>query len=206
MALRRALRLALPALATASLLALTGCAGGSTASPSPSASSASSAPTPTVDTRPTPASASAPARNLAAPELPEAAKQNTAEGFEAFTRYWFDTITYALETGDEAPLKAISKPTCKMCAAFWDEAIADREAGRWGVGPRWTISGFVPDMTPDPLGQVQGLFTVAESPSSKHTDGGVTVSTSAGGEVGGNQVIYAQFVEGRWLAAEAGGA
>jgi hypothetical protein len=204
MAPRRSL---LSVLALASALALSAC-GGSTqpnASGTPSATETPS-PTPTVDTRPTPASSTGPARNILKPELPESAKQNTGEGFEAFTQYWFDTITYALETGDTAPLKAASTEECKMCNSFIDEASKDFSEGSWNVGPKWQVVSFQPHMALDPLGQVVGYFQLEESPSAKYTKDGTPVLNGEGRPAQGAEAIYAKFEGGQWLVSEAGGA
>src|SRR5437899_770958 len=96
MALRRLLFLPTALLALL-LLSACGSSPGTGAAPSVTASPS---PPPSVDSRPTPASSKGPARNVPKPELPEAAKQNTKEGFAAFTQYWFDTIAYSLETAD----------------------------------------------------------------------------------------------------------
>jgi hypothetical protein len=120
MALRRCLRLFLTVLVLVLLLALNACAVESPASSSAPSATADAPPTP--DPRPTPASSKGPARNLPRPVLPESAKQNTKEGFEAFTQYWFDTIRYARETGDVTPLKEASQKSCKMCQFQIDKA------------------------------------------------------------------------------------
>ncbi|AMM32020.1 hypothetical protein SA2016_1340 [Sinomonas atrocyanea] len=212
MAIRRCtLRSALPVLAFASALALSGCSGGAdaesqgppTASPS---ASATATPTPSVDSRPTPASSTGPARNLPKPEMPAAAKENTKAGFEAFTQYWFDAVTYALETGDTAPLKAISKPDCKICNGYI--ARADRVAGGngWNVGPRWTVKGFSSTLKLDPLGQALGYFLIDESAATQYSrDGSVAKSQQALSD-DAPKAIYAIYANGKWLTTQAGNA
>jgi hypothetical protein len=210
MAIRRStLRSALPALVLASALALSACSGGADAesqvSPTGSASaSATATPTPTADPRPTPASSTGPARNLPKPELPAAAKENTKAGFEAFTQYWFDTATYALETGDTAPLKAVSLESCKMCASYIESGKTAKTSGEWRVGPRWTISGFVTDMRLDPLGQVVAYFSMEESASQIIGHDGKPIKSRAGGKLKNAQALYAKFENGAWLTSEAG--
>lgn len=210
MAIRRCtLRSALPVLVLASALALSACSGRadteSQVSPTGSASaSATAPPTPTADPRPTPASSTGPARNLPKPELPAAAKENTKAGFEAFTQYWFDTVTYALETGDTGPLKAISKPDCKMCASYIDSGKTAKANGGWRVGPKWTISDFVTDMKLDPLGQTVAYFSMAESASQVVGSDRKVSKSRPGGKLKNAQALYAKFENGAWLTSEAG--
>lgn len=213
MAIRRTLcsalsSFALAVFAVAGALGLTACGGNADAGASSSASGASSeqtaTPSPSIDTRPTPASSAGPARNLPKPELPAAAKENTKAGFEAFTQYWFDTVTYALETGDAEPLKSASLVSCKMCASYADSASSARSAGGWRVGPRWAVSGFSSDMKLDPLGQAVGYFVMNESASQViSTDGSVSKSRAAG-KIDGAQALYGKFESGSWRTSEAG--
>jgi hypothetical protein len=189
------------------LLTLTSC-GTVTGAPPSSAGmtspvSSSSAPA-SPDPRPTPASSKGPARNAPKPVLPDAARQNTAEGFEAFTQYWFDTITYGLETGDGEPLRLISLPDCKMCNNY----IADADKVARGevrhVGPRWTISAFEPNMILDPYRRAMGYFFLDESPSQEYGSAGELLKDRAPTLDRDPKVIHATFEEGQWFAAEAG--
>ena len=210
MAIRRCtLRSALLVLAFVSALALSGCSGGAdaesqgppTASPS---ASATATPTPTVDSRPTPASSTGPARNLPKPEMPAAAKENTKAGFEAFTQYWFDTVTYALETGDTAPLKAVSKPDCKICNGFAEEAQAAKKDGKWSMATKWTVKGFTSTLKLDPLGQAVGYFQISETASTEFGPDGKVLSHRDAESSTEPNAIYAVYDAGSWITAQAG--
>jgi hypothetical protein len=204
MALRRCLRLFLTVLVLVLLLPLNACAVESPASSA--APSATAAAPPTTDPRPTPASSKGPARNLPRPVLPESAKQNTKEGFEAFTQYWFDTITYGLETGDPEPLIESSSQECKMCASYSNSIQALRESGDWQVGPTWRVRGFISDFTKDPVGRVAGNFALEESSSSTYSADRDLKRTRAGGRLTGAELVYARYEASRWRVVEAGGA
>ncbi|WP_428985732.1 DUF6318 family protein [Sinomonas terricola] len=169
----------------------------------PSASASPSS-TPTPDPRPTPASSNGPARNVPRPVLPEAAKQNTKEGFAAFTQYWFDTVTYGLETGDSGPLREISLPDCKMCASWITSSNNVSRTGQWQIAPRWNASSFVSDMTPDSEGRIVGNFTLEESESKTYSSAGVVIEENRGGRLTGIQSIYAERSNESWVTAEAG--
>lgn len=173
---------------------------------SASGSTDGSAQAPSSDPRPTPASSRGPARNVPPPVLPEVAKQNTAEGFEAFTQYWFDTITFGLETRDPIPLTDNSLSDCKMCASYLESIVEARSSDGWSEGPRWSVAGFRSDMSVDPAGRRVGYFYLDESPSADYKASSGRVSESPGGRVSGVQSLYATYQGGRWRVAEAGGA
>lgn len=215
MAIRRTLRSALSTFALAifaltAALGLTACGGNADAGASPSASGAagtsSGTPTPAVDPRPTPASFAGPARNLPKPELPAAAKENTEAGFAAFTQYWFDTITYGLETGDTAPLKAISKSDCKICNGYVARADRVSAGDGWNVGPRWTVKGFTSDLKLDPLNQAVGYFLIDETSSFQFTNQGSASKSRGKANDNGAKAIYGIHDGTRWITSEAGSA
>ncbi|WP_171042267.1 DUF6318 family protein [Sinomonas gamaensis] len=202
MALRRCLRLFLTVLVLVLLLALNACAVESPASSA--APSATAAAPPTTDPRPTPASSKGPARNLPRPVLPESAKQNTKEGFEAFTQYWFDTIRYARETGDVTPLKEASQKSCKMCQFQIDKASQIHANGGWSVGPVRAVRDFQADMILDPNKNVIAYFVLEESGSINYSKDGSVLTRHAAGTAEGAQVVYAHFDGTKWTIAEAG--
>ncbi|MGN6404318.1 DUF6318 family protein [Sinomonas sp.] len=202
MALRRCLRSLLIVLLLALLLPLNACGGESPASSS--AASASAAAPPTADPRPTPASSKGPARNLERPVLPESAKQNTKEGFEAFTQYWFDTIRYARETGDVTPLREASQKSCKMCQFQIDKASQIHTDGGWSVGPVRVVRDFQADMVLDPNRNVIAYFLLEESGSVNYAKDGSVLTRYPAGTAEGAQVVFAHFDGTKWTIAEAG--
>jgi hypothetical protein len=52
---------------------------------------------------------------FAKPVLPEAAKHRTAEGAEAFARYWWAVYVYAHLSGDVATLEGVRTAECDFC-------------------------------------------------------------------------------------------
>ncbi|MDQ4502691.1 DUF6318 family protein [Sinomonas sp. ASV322] len=202
MALRRVLLSLLPVGLVVFALSLVACGGPPDATDG-SATASGTVSTPTPDPRPTPASSKGPARNLPKPVLPEAAKQNTEEGFAAFTQYWFDTVTYARETGDIGPLSESSQPSCKMCQFQIDKAKELHQDGGWSVGPRRTVSSFQANMAIDAVGNVMALFSLDESASTRFDRDGSAVKSYEGGTAEGAQVIYARF-DSAWTTVEAG--
>jgi hypothetical protein len=95
-----------------------------------------------------PADASGPAQNVPVPVLPEVAKTETKEGLEAFTKYWFELLSYGYETGDTKPLSDLSGPDCTFCQGLIDNIEAAWKDDKW-------ISG----------GQIQTPAITAEFPA-----------------------------------------
>jgi hypothetical protein len=129
----------------ASLLLITACNDGgsspgappATESPSASTTSTPSAtPTPTASYKP--ADASGKAQNVPVPVLPEAAKAETKEGAVAFASYWFSLLSYGYETGELAPLEAVTSAGCEPCAKAKSVISAWHSEGRWLVGGKIT--------------------------------------------------------------------
>jgi hypothetical protein len=159
---------------------------------------------PSSDPRPTPASSNGPARNLPRPQLPETAKQNTEQGFEAFTQFWFDAITYVMETGDPRPVNEISSPSCKMCQRQVEKANRLYEGGGWGIGPQRMVKGFKSTMVAGADKSVAAVFLFEELASVTYSKAGDVGIRYMGGMIGGVQAIHARFDEGKWVALEVG--
>jgi hypothetical protein len=138
------------------------------------------------------------------PQLPEAAKQNTAQGFAAFTQFWFDAITYAMETGDPRPVKEISAPSCRMCQSQLEKARRLYDGGGWAIGPQRTVKNFESTMAPSADNSVAGVFLFEESASVAYSKAGDVGIRHTGGTIGRAQAIRARFDEGTWVAFEVG--
>lgn len=139
------------AIAVGLALLLTGCQGGTTPSAPPSepssttASPTTSASVPaasaTPESPPTsavykPADAKGKAENVPVPVMPELAKENSKAGLEAFIGYWFQTLSYAYETGDSKTASDLSSPTCALCQHLLKSVSANYTDGRWLSGGR----------------------------------------------------------------------
>jgi hypothetical protein len=136
--------------------------------------------------------------------MPAAATQNTEEGFKAFTQYWFDTVSYALESGDAEALEVASDPACKVCGGYVTRAAQVKTGEFWYLGPKWTVTSFSSDMTPNPNGQVLGYFLLAETPSTKFEQSGKILATSEPTPDSRPKAVYANYKDGRWIAHQVG--
>ena len=123
------------AVAAVSAVVLVGCNGGTevedpptTASPSAPTSSPESSPSPTetesTEEPTTEGPTDEPTEASALPELPEAAKENTPEGAEAFIRYYFDVANFALTKPEPGLVPKIASDECVSCATL-EAQVAD---------------------------------------------------------------------------------
>ena len=163
--MRRSNRLTTPlALCAATALLLTGCTGdggnggtGDDESPSPTTSQSSSTSgseshgggssesgsesvSPTGSATPEPATSTSPAKNIPAPEMPDAMKKNDQAGLEAALEYWYEAFHYLKLTGDAEPLMAVSTDDCGFCTELMSDWTAVYEAGGWAVVDRNKIT------------------------------------------------------------------
>lgn len=109
---RRATALTLACLCAALLTACT--------QKSPEAGRPNTAPPPTrtTMTEPTAAPSNSSAPPTAAPERPGNADGLTLAAGEAFVRYYSDLMNYAADTGDAAPMLAVSDAGCEHCKLY----------------------------------------------------------------------------------------
>lgn len=157
------LRLGAISFCAVSALMLSGCSSGdsprgnSSAGPTSSASSAASvtpsaSPTPKPTPVYKPADAKGRAKNVPVPVKPALADKNSKEGLEAFARYWFQTLSYAYETGDSRLMETASGPNCRFC-----NGLRDNVKKAW-QGKNWIVGGKI--RTPS----VRGKFGPAGGP------------------------------------------
>lgn len=184
---------------------LSACAGNAPADPGPESSpptaSATASPAPTPTPTPSavykPADASGPAQNVPVPVLPEVAKTETKEGLEAFTRYWFEQLNYAYETGDVAGLEAVTSPACDYCSKLATSLTTNYQGGRWLSGGRITTPASTTSFEKSTDGNFQVVLQVLQAPISYYETGGKEFRTASNGSNTGN-VLLANFVDGAW--------
>lgn len=158
------------------LLVLTGCQGadpGVAQEPAGSASaSASASATPSVAPTPTPspASAAGPAVNLPVPEKPALADENSVEGLEAFTEWWFELLNYAQATNDFEPLWAVTDDGCKTCANFENFVAASYKDKGWIVGGDVTIQTFNSSFEPTVDGTIDSYVSTTQEALTVYAD------------------------------------
>ncbi|TQJ39894.1 hypothetical protein FBY33_1928 [Arthrobacter sp. SLBN-112] len=159
--------------------------------------SATPTPTPTPSAVYKPADASGPAQNVPVPVLPEVAKTETKEGLEAFTRYWFDLLNYAYQTGDVAGLTSVTSPDCDYCSKLSTSLTTNYQGDRWLSGGRITIPASTTTFERSADGNFQVILQVIQTPISYYEPGGREFRTASNGSNTGN-VLLADFEAGAW--------
>ncbi|WP_396020498.1 DUF6318 family protein [Arthrobacter sp. ISL-48] len=192
-------------LAVAAALALSGCNSGS--EPTQNVSSSSSAsesgtPSPTSTPTPTaayrPASASGPAENVPVPVLPEVAKTETKEGLEAFTRYWFELLSYGYETGDVTQVSAITSPSCAMCEQAREVQMGWHQDGRWLGGGKVTTPTVSTTFRVAADGNYQVAVQVSQEPLSYYNADG-TIDSTEPRPANSGSLMLAVYKDGAWF-------
>lgn len=156
------LRLSAISVLAASVLMLSGCSNGdgpnngSSDGTTPAASATatpSATPTPTPKPVYKPADAKGKAQNVPVPVKPALADKNTKEGLEAFTKYWFQALSYSYETGDTALMESVSGPDCRFCNGLRDNVKNAWQGQRWIVGGKIQTPSVKPIFRPDAKSQ-----------------------------------------------------
>ncbi|GAA1128219.1 hypothetical protein GCM10009582_26910 [Arthrobacter flavus] len=124
--------------------------------PATTSQSPSEGPTLTVPTtpQPSPASSDGPAANLPVPEKPPLADENSVEGLEAFTEYWFELLNYAYVTNDWAPLEEVTDPGCDTCAAIRSSVEEVYDGGQWIAGAEIEVLRFASNFEANTAGSI----------------------------------------------------
>lgn len=155
----------------AGLVTISGCDGGDAGTQTPSISGSavetSSTPTPTpTPTAYVPASEKAPAQNVPVPVMPEAAKQQTKEGWEAFAKYFIEELNYMVETNDPSRVEKLSVGDCDFCRTEIDFANFANEQKQWAVGGRYAFESARTQLEKDRLGNVGGTIVISRAAGS----------------------------------------
>lgn len=171
------------------------------ATPTVSASApATPSPTPTAAYKP--ADAKGKAQNVPIPVLPEAAKANSKEGVEAFARYWFQTLSYAYETGDISIVDRISGPNCVFCAGLKDTIKVAWADGKWIAGGTLQTPSVSAKFVPGAESQ-QATIQVIHQPVTIHKADGTLYQEPTKGSNRASQMIT-KFDANGWTAIDLG--
>lgn len=114
--------------------------------------------------KPQEATPTSPAKNIPEPVMPAAAKKNTAEGLEAFTRYWFEVHNYAQKTGDTKQMMALCVEESDYCKSRRDSVNQFTERNAWMVDGQTTVDTFFTQMKVTPGGYTLALMEMDQKP------------------------------------------
>ncbi|MHA7219910.1 DUF6318 family protein [Arthrobacter sp. MDT1-48-3] len=198
-----------PALAGAviAVMLLTGCQGDgdpsanqTTAKASSPAAPTTGAPTPTAPVAP--ASSAGPAANVPVPVKPALADENSKEGLEAFTKYWFELFSYGYETNDWAPYDEVTDPGCQTCAQTRQVVGDFYSDGGWMTGGNFQVIDFETDFRLNTSGSVQSFVNYQQTDLTYHEKSGIkSLGNSPDASV---NVTFSIFENGAWLMLDFG--
>lgn len=189
-------------------LLLTGCSssangesptGGSSnaSSSSGSASSEASSAAASSSEVPQEATPTSPAKNIPEPDMPAAAKENSAKGLEAFTRYWFEVQNYAQKTGDTKQMMALCVKESPFCDARKKLANQLTERNAWLVGGDARVQEFFTEMKQTEGGYTTAVLKLDESKREIFDAGGLIKSGGLESSSASLQV-FSIWHEGAW--------
>ena len=134
--------------------------------------------------------------------LPEEANANNEDGVEAFARYWFQTLSYAYETGDVTAWSANTSPSCKFCTRLKEGLDSAYSNGRWLVGGKILTPSIESKYKPEAPTQQVIIQVVQEKIDYFEADGSasqpITVSSKS------ESVMIASFESGSWKVKDLG--
>ncbi|WAP51419.1 DUF6318 family protein [Arthrobacter sp. ATA002] len=174
----------------------------SSVGPSRSASAAptesvspTAAPTPSAAYKP--ATAQGPAENVPLPVMPELAKQESKEGLEAFAEYWYALANYGYETGDPAPVRAVSAETCFSCISYYrvlGNGYADND---WMLGARLHVQDVSSNFVKTAEGAYQATTLILQDELQYYSPSGY-LGSDPGNTIPGVQLMEAVFTPTGW--------
>ncbi|MBT8159856.1 MULTISPECIES: DUF6318 family protein [Arthrobacter] len=185
------------------MFGLTGCAldGSLGASGDPSVS-VTATPTPTATAVYRLADATGKAQNVRIPMLPEEANANSEDGVEAFARYWFQTLSYAYETGDVTAWSANMSPHCKFCTRLKEGLDSAYSNGRWLVGGKILTPSIESKYKPEAPTQQVVIKVVQDKIDVLEADGSISQPTTSASK--SESVMIASFESGLWKVKDLG--
>lgn len=207
---RRATLVAGAAMAT--MLLLTGCqgdtepdAGGATTiQGTPSGSPAAVAATTPSNPEPSPASSAGPAANIPVPEKPALADENSEEGLEAFTEYWFELLSYSYLTNDWSVFDEETDPGCRTCASIRTSVSELYNQGRWLAGAEVDLVSFDTTFEMTTSGSITSYVENRQNEISYFDTDGYVLRTVPQQAEPALDVINTIFEEGRWVVLDYG--
>ncbi len=94
---------------------------------------------------------------------PPLADENSAEGLEAFTEYWFELFSYGYETNDWALFTPLTDPGCRTCVNLTTQVKDHFEQGGWIEGGAITLNSSQITFEKNTAGSINSFIDIAQS-------------------------------------------
>lgn len=192
----------------AGAMVLTGCQSGGDPVAEPTSTSTVTSTTPTPTPTPTstaaykPADPSGKAQNVPVPVKPALADENSKEGLEAFTKYWFELLSYGYETGNTTVIRTLSAAGCEVCVGLQDVIGQMWGEGRWLSGATISTPSVEAHFNPAKSTQEVTLQVIQQEMRVHRADGSLYQDATPL-QNNGSQLV-ATYIDSRWQVVELG--
>jgi hypothetical protein len=142
--------------------------------------------------------------NIPVPEKPALADENSVEGLEAFTKWWFELLNYAYATNDLEPLWAVTDEGCTTCQNIQESIAKVYANGGWMSGGSVRVDTFDSKFRENTHGSIDSFITNVQEPITVYDRHGEVLAESAEES---EPVVYAttaQHLNGEWIMADYG--
>lgn len=178
---------------------LTGCNGEpgpeETSSETVTTSTSTETSTETVTASPSESVTPQPSETSVLPPLPDAAKENTAEGAEAFIRYYFEVLNLSVTQPANGLIPQLAYAECESCAVAEERAESFVAEGKRATGDPYVIKSMARvGGTPEDM-EYFNMEVRTPAVAVENTDGTVGTPSVAGVLAGEGAAIWE---DGRW--------
>ncbi len=153
---------------------------------------------------PSPASSAGPATNIPVPVKPALADENSEEGLEAFTEYWFELLSYAYQTNDWTLFDEETDPGCRTCASIKSAVTELYGQGRWLSGAEVDLVSFDTAFQPTTSGSITSYVENRQEEINYFEQDGVVLRTVPRQSTPALDVVNTIYDSGSWLVLDYG--
>jgi len=129
--------------------------------------------------------------------------ENSAEGLEAFTEYWFELFSYGYETNDWAPFEAVTDPGCRTCNKYKDIVQEIYANEQYIEGGQFSLENFSTEFVTNTQGSIQAFVLNGQSDITFYGQDGVAIRTDKAPEPV-IDVIFVLYADDGWTVLDYG--
>ncbi|MGY5318719.1 DUF6318 family protein [Neomicrococcus lactis] len=129
--------------------------------------------------------------------MPKEAKEHSAKGLEAFTRYWFSVADYSQKTSDTRQMMSLCFEGSEFCAKRKQLADQYKERKSWPVGGEATIGKFYTQMKTTEAGYTHAILELRESSREIYNSNGIDPTGSLKASKS-NLEVYSIWQDDAW--------
>ncbi len=141
--------------------------------------------------------------NIPVPVKPAVADENSAEGLEAFTKYWFELFSYGYQTNDWATYDGLTDAGCRTCANLTGQVRDLYAEGGWIDGGKIRLNSLQTEFQQNTSGSINSFVDVEQAELIYYDAGGIEIDRSEALPSTIN-VSIALWDQGRWIMLDFG--